>query len=142
MLLIETIARRSKIQGFGCFTTADIKVGTKVWEYTPEYDRTFTGSEFESLPPTLKDHFTRYAYIDKTTMKYIYCSDNAKYFNHSETPNIKDSAAGKFSVAIQDIKAGEELTCNYNDFFFGLSIDGNEYVPDKFMMKQHFGVEE
>jgi hypothetical protein len=68
-------------------------------------------------------------------MKYIYCSDNAKYFNHSETPNIKDSPAGQFSVAIRDIKAGEELTCNYNDFFFGLSIDGNEYVPDKFMIK-------
>jgi SET domain-containing protein len=142
MLLIETIARRSDIQGFGCFAAADIKGGTKVWEYTLEYDQTFTVSEFKTLPPTLKDHFTRYAYIDKTTMKYIYCSDNAKYFNHSETPNIKDSADGKFSVAIQDIKSGEELTCNYNDFFFGLSIDGNEYVPDKFMMKQHFGVEE
>lgn len=35
--------------------------------------------------------------------------------NHSESPTLLETADG-LNVAARDISAGEELTCNYNEF--------------------------
>ena len=47
--------------------------------------------------------------------KWVLCGDNAKFFNHSETPNCKDGIGLSYTIADRDIKAGEELTGNYKD---------------------------
>ena len=49
--------------------------------------------------------------------KYILCSDDQKYINHSRQPNI--TSTPEQDVAARDIAAGEELVCNYEDYESG-----------------------
>jgi SET domain-containing protein len=41
--------------------------------------------------------------------------------NHSDTPNTDFSAFGG-GTACRDIAAGEELTCNYHQFYEGFEL--------------------
>lgn len=59
-----------------------------------------------------------YAYLDPKKKLYVLCADNARFFNHSSTPNViaknNDPASIEdVDVAARDIKSGEELTYNY-----------------------------
>ncbi len=50
---------------------------------------------------------------------YVFCGDDARYFNHSDTPNTRgeesEDGYGE-TYALRDIEAGEELTGDYNEF--------------------------
>ena len=57
------------------------------------------------------------AYTDVVTGNFILCSDDAKYMNHSDTPNTRTE--GHQTVATADIQPGQEITCNYFEFDAG-----------------------
>ena len=49
------------------------------------------------------------------------CADYARFFNHSDDPNVRntdDSSQNGWCVdrAARDITRGEELTCDYREF--------------------------
>ncbi len=46
------------------------------------------------------------------------CGDDARFFNHSDTPNCFDfpDERGGTTVAARDIDPGEELTSDYASF--------------------------
>lgn len=116
MLLIKTKIGPSKIEGTGLFAAEPIKAGTKIWVLEPKLDISLSTEEIGHLSPAAQEQFYRYAYLDKVTKKYLLCGDDARFFNHSETPNCDDKEYDS-TYALKDIDVGEELTVNYGVFY-------------------------
>lgn len=117
MFIINTYIARSDIEGVGVFTAEDLKKGQVISRFEPDFDRLIPVEEYLNAPPHLKSLLDRYAFPHPNKPDHIvYEVDNSRFMNHSETPNTdySDFAAGR---ALRDIRAGEELTCDYNDFF-------------------------
>jgi len=60
-------------------------------------------------------------HLDKKLNKYILCSDDARFFNHSKAPNTKEVKSEDgygITVTLKDIHEGEEITCDYEVFDF------------------------
>lgn len=117
MLTIKTQLRYSSIHGLGCFAAEDIKKGQTVWRFDEGIDLVFKESDLTKFPPSFKEFLLMYAYspLAETEKVYVLCADNARHMNHDEAPNLDETPEG-LNVANRDIKAGEELTCNYNQF--------------------------
>lgn len=117
MLLIKTEVKPSKINGLGLFAKVDIPKGTDIWKFSgidikiriDEVEAKSTDGEMITIN---YEYFFKYAYREGNY--YIFCSDDAKYMNHSKESNCSES--GGYTVTNRDIKAGEELTCDYSKF--------------------------
>ena len=117
MLLVKTKLSRSKIDGIGVFAAQFISKGTVVQKFISGIDIEIESEKLYSLPVIEKEYILHYTYRHKITNKYVLCSDDARFLNHSETPNlISDSLNEEIDVAARDIQEGEELTVNYKDF--------------------------
>ena len=126
MLLVPTELRKSPIHGIGLFARERIAKGTVVWKFVEGFDAEFIAEQLAQLPKVAQDYLHFYAYISSATGNYILPSDNGRFFNHSDTPNvirsnIPDGRDGA-DIAAQDIEAGEELLYNYNEFEEGLDF--------------------
>jgi SET domain-containing protein len=116
MLLIKTSIRPSLIHGIGCFTEENIQKGRVVWEFDERIDLRIPVSDLSEFPAPIQEFLQMYGYAEmyREQKILILCGDNSRYFNHSDNPNLKDT---KFNnIAVRDIQAGEELTCNYYSF--------------------------
>jgi uncharacterized protein len=119
MLLVPTELRPSPLHGIGLFASAPIARGTAVWRFAPGFDQEFDDAEIDRMEPHIRGFFDTYGYLDRTTKRLILCFDNARFANHSESPNLRpDYTQDAFGidVALRDISAGEELTLDYDDF--------------------------
>jgi SET domain-containing protein len=104
------IIRSSPLHGAGVYTSAPIKAGAKVLEYTG---------------PRLTARETDGMYAD-SEVTYLFGMDDGKtvidgfgmaaFVNHSCQPNCETDEFDKriWIIALQDIAAGEELTYDYN----------------------------
>lgn len=122
MLLVKTKLGQSKIQGIGLFADEFIPKGTVVWRYVSGFDLRFTKKEVDSFPVTARECIYHYSYLSKDTGFYVLCSDDARFYNHSQNPNTKgvdlegtDNEVG--DIAIVDINIGDEITCDYEQEF-------------------------
>ena len=117
MLLIKTKIGLSKIHGIGLVANQFIPKGKTVWKFTLGFDIKLSKQKLEKLPMPIKKQILNYTYLDQKTGKYILCGDDARFFNHSISPNTTH-AYGKDkygqTVAVKDIKKGEEIFVNYN----------------------------
>src|SRR3954463_15699684 len=112
------IIRSSDIHAAGCYTTAPIKKGTMVIEYTgpliskDEGDKRYEGREYTYL-------------FGMDDGRVIDGHGIAAFINHSCDPNCEtDEINGQIWIlAIRNIRTGEELTYDYNLF------DGEENDP-------------
>ena len=119
MLLVKTYLDKSNIHGIGLFAGQDIPRGTRIWEYNPLVDHVYTKQEWEELKCSLPSGFIDSMYVYKQGGKYCLNLDNDRFTNHQdEDYNIGNSEDldNDFTYALMDIKEGEELTCNYNEF--------------------------
>ncbi len=114
MLQVKTKLGKSKKHGIGLFADQFIKKGTVTWRYTPEFDISYDKRQIEKMPPIAKKRFLDFSYFDFKINKYILCFDDQRFINHSKNPNI--SSKPEVDVANKDIKKGQELTCNYEDY--------------------------
>lgn len=117
MLTVITYIAPSAIEGVGVFAAEPIAKGQVVSRFDPAFDRLIPRDDYENAPPFLKTLLDRYAFPHPENLDLIiYEVDNSRFMNHSVAPNTDFSnfAAG---VALRDIAAGEELTCDYNSFF-------------------------
>ncbi len=117
MFLISTYVAPSRIEGVGVFAAEAVRKGAVISRFDPDFDRLIPTKEYLSAPPFLKSLLDRYAFPHPKMPEFIvYEVDNARFMNHSATPNTdySDFAAG---VALKNIAAGDELTCDYNTFF-------------------------
>jgi uncharacterized protein len=119
MLLVPTRLAQSAIHGFGVFAITAIPKGTPVWRFTPGLDMEFSPDIVPTLPPHVQQFFAHYGYRDRNVKRIVLCFDDARFVNHSETPNIATDYAQDahgLDVALRDIAAGEELTMDYGGF--------------------------
>ena len=117
MLLVNASAGSSRIHGQGLIAHELIPEGTVIWALKPGFDVELTIEQFDELTPVVRQQVGRYVYTDMTTGKIVLCSDDAKYMNHSDTPNTR--TLGQQTTAVVDILPGEELTCDYSEFDAG-----------------------
>ena len=120
MLRVRTKLKESKIDGAGTGLFADefIAKDSIIWEFSSNLDRTYTEDEYEKMTGLDKEFLTTYCF--KFFGKYYLCVDNARFFNHSESPNCYSSDFNEnnlgYTRALKDILKGEELTDNYSEF--------------------------
>ncbi|WP_068469599.1 SET domain-containing protein [Candidatus Protochlamydia phocaeensis] len=137
MLLVKTSVKNSPIAGVGLFADQDIKQGDIVWHYTPETCMVFTQQQFEKLlhsyhktEKQVIQYYLTYSYYQSRLNGLVFCLDNGRFVNHSETPNLAGPShfpsdiSWQYSVALRDIKKGEELTENYHTY------DHSEWLDD------------
>jgi uncharacterized protein len=120
MLLVKTIIAPSTIHGIGLFADQFIPQGTRIWEFTPGFDLKLSSTFIENTPEPLHSWLRTHTYCSRISHQYILCSDDARFFNHSDTPNTESrEVAGEdevITVAKRDIQPGEELTDDYRTF--------------------------
>ena len=102
MLLVRTEVRSSPIHGRGLFAAERIREGRWVWCFEPRVDQ---------IGAVASEHFSW-----RTEYGYVTPGDDARYINHSKTPNLWTMAGLAPVVAVRDIEAGEELTENYAEY--------------------------
>ncbi len=120
MMTIKTMAKASPIAGTGLFADEFVPKGAIVWKFIPGLDSAFTKTEVEDLSEPHRSEILglEHAYISKQTGRYVDCGDDAKYVNHSDTPNITAQSGEEEEdcIAIRDIQKGEEITQDYREF--------------------------
>lgn len=127
MLLIDVYIDKSAIQGLGVFAKHAVPKGTQVWALDLRFDRLIEVELYESMTGPVKSYLDRYCYPRRSDPRYIvFEADDARYMNHSDSPNI-DFSPGDVAYALTDIAAGEEIVCNYNVFF----DDGFDFLGDR-----------
>jgi uncharacterized protein len=119
MLMVRTRIGPSSISGIGLFANEHIPKGSLVWRFQPGLDLLFTEGEVATLSEPARRQFENYAFLDRKYGKFMLCGDDARFFNHSRTPNCDDSVSDS-TFALRDIFPGEELTVNYADFYGNL----------------------
>jgi SET domain-containing protein len=110
------VARQSPIHGRGVFALKPIAKGTRIIEYKgtlitdKEADRRYSRMH-ENSPHTMLFSLDGGWVIDATRH-----GNSARWINHSCSPNCEIEEEGRrvFIDAGRDIRAGEELTYDYN----------------------------
>lgn len=126
MLLVETYVAKSEIEGLGLFAARDVKAGEVTWVYQPGFDTLTSEAELSAMPEHAQRFMRRYAFFDSRLGGHVLCVDDARFMNHAERPNTEsryDAAHPEgFDIAVRDIAAGEELTCDYRSFDAGHAV--------------------
>jgi len=117
MLVIPTYIEKSEIDGLGLFAAKDIESGSITWYLDPSIDLVVPKDIFENVLSVFKndeqvERLKRWSYTRNNDI--IVCVDNAKFINHSNTPNTKHE--GQYDIAMRDIAKGEEITADYRQF--------------------------
>jgi len=136
MLRVKTYLALSTIPdiGIGLFADETISKGAVVWEFVDGLDQVLTWQDIHSMDKSDKEFVEKYGYLRKqpgTKDVYVLCLDNARFMNHSESPNVIDNPDvygidGK-TVAGKTIQKGEEILCDY----FGFDANAEEKLKIK-----------
>jgi SET domain-containing protein len=119
MLFVRTRLAPSSIHGLGLFAAEPIPRGAEVWRFTPGFDLDLDPALVENQPAIFRERLLHYGYIDSRLGRYILCCDDARFINHSDTPNLRTDLDGDrygVDIAARDIAAGEEITIDYRWF--------------------------
>ncbi len=117
MLLVKTRIGPSEIEGIGCFADEFILKGTPIWRFQEGFDLKIPKDEVEKLSASGKYQFLKYAYLTGSGI-YVLCFDDARFFNHSDDPNVIELDDGErgMNIAARDIQKWEEILCDYRLF--------------------------
>lgn len=125
MLLVKTKVKPSSIDGLGLYAEEDIRYGEIVEIVETDFSyKVFTQEQVDKFDELKRQY--EHDYTFKIGNNYYATIDLAKFMNHSDAPNLfwretipldeaKPTVIGYF-FAINDIKKGEEITVNYNEF--------------------------
>jgi uncharacterized protein len=113
--------RKSGIHDTGCFAACDIRKGERVIEYVGPLI-----SKAESLNQCESGNVYVFTLNDEHDINGNVEWNPARYINHSCEPNCESENDDEhiWILAIQDIKAGDELTYNY-----GFDLDEYKDYP-------------
>jgi hypothetical protein len=115
VLLVRTEVRPSSIHGKGLFAAQRIRKGQDVWRFEPRVDR---------IGAVADAHFSW-----RTEYGFVTPGDDAKFINHSSTPNLWTMAGLAPVVATRDIEVGEELTESYAEYDLDWPSYAAEFAP-------------
>jgi hypothetical protein len=115
--------RPSSLHGLGVFATVDIPQGTVWWAADIADTIKISRDQFQALvtsaPAPMSDALIagiqEYSIYVEALDQMILIPDNGRYVNHSDAPNslAHTTATRLASVALRDIKAGEEIVEDY-----------------------------
>ena len=109
-------------------TCERVPAGTPIWTFQPGFDTRHDPAQFQQLPRLAQRFLRHYAYLDHDTGEWVLNGDDARFMNHSDTPNTGLRPGGEadaggcrtpesyLTVALLDLVPGTELTCNYREF--------------------------
>ncbi|TFG63334.1 MAG: SET domain-containing protein-lysine N-methyltransferase [Nitrospirales bacterium] len=97
--------------GYGVFATQPIPLGTITWALDP-LDQILDLHAAEQLENQYDGILTRYTWVNGNGHR-ILCWDFGRFMNHSCEANSYGPGGYLFEIAVRDIAAGEELTCDY-----------------------------
>lgn len=118
MMLVACYVERSKIQGNGVFAGQDIPKGTVLWQYIEGIDQYLSPQRIAAFPEAVQQYIRYYAYPHHEEKgAYFLDGDHCRFMNHSETPNTDFKTEIERAFALRDIRKGEEITCNYREFW-------------------------
>ena len=116
MILVRNYVGASSIHGVGIFAAEPVPAGTEVWRYHPQFDIVVMRHHLDQLPASTQEFLKMYAYPSELVGgNLLLDGDNGRFMNHSATPNTSNE--GWVSFATRDIAAGEEMTCDYGEFY-------------------------
>ena len=113
-LRIKTVLGPSFIHGTGLFAAEPIERGALVWQFDQDVGRLITREMMIAVRGLTAAFICKYGY-QLTDGSWVLPVDDARFMNHSVTPNLADVNQW-MDVAAHDIQVGEELTCNYFSF--------------------------
>ena len=117
MLVIPARLQASPIHGLGLFTIQAVPVGAVVSRFVPRFDVEYNAGELNGLGDAERDYLRHYSYRSRFTGRYILPGDHERIMNHADAPNVGMNPDGSYTcLALRDIAAGEELTCDYRTF--------------------------
>jgi uncharacterized protein len=122
MLHVETYLAESPIDGIGLFAKRPIRRNALIWQFAPGFDLELSDEELKRLADPCRRRILEYAYYNAQKMRYILCSDDARFINHSPEPNTHSVGFGTddkeegVTLAARDIEADEEITEDYAAF--------------------------
>lgn len=118
MLHIKYKLAPSNLHGIGVFADEDVPPLFCIVEASPLLDINLTSEQFNSLSKSEQEEIKHHGHFDKILNKWHVDFDMIRFANHSNTPNIKQeyNDRGYYIVSLREIKTGEELTINYEDF--------------------------
>ena len=119
MILVKTRVAPSAIHGLGLYAIEAIARGTPIWRFEPGFDHDFSPELYAALPETAREHTRWFCFVRRDNGHVVLSGDHACFINHSPNPNTGVSQGAPVSaptVALGDIAAGEEITCNYFDY--------------------------
>lgn len=108
------------VVGRGVFATRLIPRGTIVWTLCA-FDRVYRPDEAAALPEPYQAILDVHAYQDGQG-RTILCWDGGRYENHSCDPNTL-GLLPEIDVAVRDIVAGEQITCEYGSLNLSETLD-------------------
>jgi SET domain-containing protein len=117
--------KQSEIHGSGLYAKVLIPKGTVWWHARSQDVLIVTKQQFEVLDsskksPLIEDYINAlltYSYYDMEVDALVFCLDDAKFVNHSYTPNtgsVEENSVN--SIANRDIQRGEEITEDYTSY--------------------------
>ncbi|MFD7507787.1 SET domain-containing protein [Streptomyces sp. NPDC059853] len=113
MLTKGVDVRPSPTHNVGLFATEAIPAGTAVWLPCPKCSR-WSADEVARLPEDRLAVLDTYGHLLNDGSLLLPCL-GAYLMNHSCRANVLDFGLD-FGVAVRDIEAGEEITCDYATF--------------------------
>ena len=116
MLLIKTSIGQSSIHGIGLFAAEPLAKGQEIWRNDRRFDLVVSKEQLTGLPEHMQQFVQHYGYESVSKPGHFMLEfDNARFMNHTESPNtdFSDDDVGR---AARDIAVGEELLCDYREF--------------------------
>jgi len=115
MFYIRTSLKESPLHGIGLFSGENIAPWTKIYAPNPELDLFISPEKFLTLSNSDQETIQHYGYLDsKSGGGWHLAFDDIRFCNHSSRWNI--TLKQGILYANRAIKAGEELTQNYEEF--------------------------
>lgn len=119
MMMVRCYLAPSSIEGLGVFSSTDIRKGDLVWLFDPRFDTAISKKDMAEALPHIREFLDRYTYDHPYEPdKVVLDADEGRFMNHSDDYNVDLSIPDR-GIALRDIPAGEELTCNYAHFTAG-----------------------
>jgi len=119
MLLVKTRVAPSSIHGLGLFAVDFIGHGTSIWRFQAGFDQELSPEQVAALPPLTREHVRWFSFVSQVTGRCILSGDHACFMNHAPDPNTGAPHRPEppvITLALRDIAAGEEITCDYHAF--------------------------
>lgn len=116
MLTVRTFLQQAGNKGIGLFAKENIKANDVIWQRNTDFDKVFY--DVSHCNDILKELIETYATLEFNNNLYL-CVDNARFMNHSNTPNLtiikNENLLVIQMLAKVDINIGDEITCDYRE---------------------------